>query len=104
MQNFLYFPQRVLSGINLVGCQIIIKNIRLVITLKRTFISLLLFFLVISLAILMDMIQGLGFNEILHSFIKIGQQISGEDYVILLIFFLPVIFSKVFNYIKKQPL
>ncbi|WML48989.1 hypothetical protein RCG23_02445 [Neobacillus sp. PS3-34] len=78
------------------------KKIEMVIRLKQLFIFLLLFSLITALAILLDMIQGLGIDEILHTFIKMGQQITGEDYVIIIIFFLPLIISKASDYLKTK--
>lgn len=78
------------------------KKIEMVIRLKQLFIFLLLFSLLTALAILLDMIQGLGIDEILHTFIKMGQQITGEDYVLIIIFFLPLIISKASDYLKTK--
>lgn len=73
----------------------------MVITMKQIFIFFLLFSLLIALAILMDLIQGLGISEILHAFVKIGQQIKGEEVVLIVMFFLPLIISKAYDYIKN---
>jgi hypothetical protein len=72
------------------------------VTLKQIFISLLLFSLLIALTFLLDTIQGLGIDEILHCFNKIGQQMTGEGYVIIIVFFLPLIFSKAYDYLKTK--
>jgi hypothetical protein len=69
--------------------------------MKQIIIFFLLFSLLIALAILMDLIQGLGISETLNAFVKVGQQIKGEELVLMVIFFLPLIISKTYDYIKN---
>ncbi|PGY12940.1 hypothetical protein COE25_07105 [Bacillus sp. AFS031507] len=73
--------------------------------MKRISIFFLIFSLVITLAILMDLLQGLGFYEALYGFIKMKQKLTGEDIVVIFfssflsLFQSPTIFLK----ITKRP-
>ncbi|WP_413300795.1 hypothetical protein AA0X95_19540 [Bacillus sp. 1P10SD] len=70
--------------------------------MKQIFIFILLFLLVIALAILMDVLQGLDVYEALSAFLKIEQKRTAPEYVTILIFFLPLIISKSYHYIKNN--
>jgi hypothetical protein len=63
--------------------------------MKQIYIFLLLLSLNFSLAILMDLIQGLSMYETIHAIIKFKQKMTGEEIVLIILFFLPLIFTKV---------
>lgn len=56
--------------------------------MKQLFIFFLIFSLVIAIAILMDLFQGLGVHEALYGFKKMKQKLTGED-IVLDFFYLP---------------
>lgn len=48
-----------------------------------------------------DFLQGLQFSHTLYTFIKMKQRLVKEDYILIFIFFLPLIISKVQSLIEK---
>lgn len=70
--------------------------------MKGLFVSFLLFFLVLVLVTFLDFLQGLGIGEVLKGFSKLQYKITGEDYFLIFIFFLPLIYSKAYSKLKNQ--
>lgn len=50
----------------------------------------------------MDLIQGLGLIETLEGFKRIKQLINSEEYILILLFFLPLLLSKSNKYLKSK--
>lgn len=70
--------------------------------MKQMFIFILLFSLVTGLGAGMDLIQGLGLIETLEGFKRIKQLINSEEYILILLFFLPLLLSKSNKYLKSK--
>ncbi|PFN77028.1 hypothetical protein COJ85_32395 [Bacillus sp. AFS076308] len=70
--------------------------------MKQLFIYILLFFLVISAATFLDILQGLSVMDTLHIFLILKQKLTGEDWMLICLFFLPLIFSLSNNFLKKN--
>jgi hypothetical protein len=69
--------------------------------MKLIFIFVFLLSLAIGVVIVMDMLQGLGITEVIHSFIKIKQKLTPEEMSLIVLFFMPLIISK-FNHFYKN--
>ena len=70
--------------------------------MKNIFISFLLFTLVVGLVIVMDIIQGHGVDESVRGFIKIKQKMTGEDFFLLSLFFLPLLYARFYKNVKNN--
>ncbi|MDR4947994.1 hypothetical protein [Neobacillus cucumis] len=69
--------------------------------MKHLFIYILLFLLVIAVATLLDILQGLTVMDTLHVFLLIKQKMTGEELFLIFLFFLPLISSLSKTYLKK---
>ncbi|MED4227201.1 hypothetical protein [Neobacillus cucumis] len=69
--------------------------------MKHLFIYILLFLLVIAVATLLDILQGLTVMDTLHGFLLIKQKMTGEELFLIFLFFSPLIISLSKTYFKK---
>ena len=71
--------------------------------MKKIFlIFILLFSLVIAVNIIIDLLQGLSMYETFYSLMKIKQKMTGEEVVLIIFFFLPLIFTKANRIINQK--
>ncbi|MBM7651064.1 hypothetical protein [Neobacillus cucumis] len=70
--------------------------------MKHLFIYILLFLLVMAVATLLDILQGLTFMDTLHGFLLIKQKMTGEELFLIFLFFSPLIISLSKTYFKKR--
>jgi len=82
-------------GLIFLYIQIIRKKSWVILLKQLLFIILLLFSLVIGVNIIIDLLQGLSIYETFNSFKKIKQKMTGEEVILIIFSFLPLVFTKV---------
>lgn len=73
----------------------------MVMIMKLMAISLLLFVLTTGIIVLMDLLQGFSIFQSIYAFVKLKRNMVKEDYILVFVFFLPLIISKLRQIVQK---